>query len=69
MYQLIFADHFKKQCDILAKRYPRVQQDIKKALIAFRKESAQFLGAKLYKIRIASSDIRKGKRGLKLQIH
>lgn len=63
MYKLIFAEHFKKQCKSLTKKHPRVIGDIRTALEVFQKETAQYLGAKLYKIRISSSDIRKGKRG------
>lgn len=63
MYRIVIARHFEKQCAFLKKRYPRVFSDIQKALRSFRKESAQSLGAKLYKLRVRSSDIRKGKSG------
>lgn len=63
MYQLIFAEHFIKQCRALAGKYPHIREDFEKTLKLFQKESAQFLGAKLYKLRIASSDMKKGKRG------
>lgn len=63
MYRLVIVRHFKKQCEVLEKKYPAVFLDVRKALEAFQKESAQSLGAKLFKVRIRSSDARKGKKG------
>lgn len=63
MYRVIYAKHFLAQCKLLARRYPHIQNDMQVACVAFRKESSQYLGAKLYKQRVKSSDMRKGKRG------
>lgn len=63
IYRVIIARHFEKQCTLLKKKYPCVLADIKKVLHDFRKESARSLGVRLYKIRVRSTDIRRGKSG------
>ncbi len=61
--RIIDTQYFVRQCKVLAKRYRSVDEDVKESLRGFSKEDAQYLGAKLYKVRVRSSDMAKGKRG------
>ena len=58
----ITTDHFKKQLKHLRK-HRTLSADVTKALQTFSKDNAQYLGAKLYKVRVRSSDGAKGKSG------
>ena len=61
--RIIKTNHFLKQLKPFAKKYARLPVDVSQELRAFKKESAQYLGAKLYKVRVKSSDMKKGKSG------
>ncbi|MDP2630691.1 MAG: type II toxin-antitoxin system RelE/ParE family toxin [Candidatus Uhrbacteria bacterium] len=61
--RIIGTRHFERQCKVLGKRYRSIDDDVKASLRVFRKEDAQYLGAKLYKVRVRSSNIAKGKSG------
>lgn len=61
--RIIRTGHFAKQLKALGKKYRSISLDVSCALNIFDKESAQSLGAKLYKVRVRSSDINKGKSG------
>ena len=61
MYQIYFADHFLRQLKRHLKKYRSLENDCVETLQHFNLESAQYLGSKLYKLRLRSSDIPKGK--------
>ncbi len=61
--RIVTTDHFSKQLKTLAKKYCNISTNVTQALRMFSKESAQYLGAKLFKVRVRSSDMSKGKSG------
>jgi len=61
MYQIYFTNHFLKQLKPLVKKYRQLTDDIVKELESFKKDLADPLGHKLYKIRLKCSDLLKGK--------
>jgi len=61
---------FKKNLKSLAKKFPHTKEDVIRALVQFEKETAVSLGKNNYKIRIKSSDLKKGKsNSLRMIIH
>jgi len=69
MYQNKILPHFKKQLKKLTKKYGNLPNDTITILTNFNKQSSVFLGNSIYKIRIKSSDINKGKsKGFRLII-
>ncbi len=61
--RIITTDHFSKQLKALGKKYHCISRYVSKALNTFDKESAQYLGARMYKMRVRSADMNKGKSG------
>ncbi len=61
--QLFFSGHFKKQLKTLKKKYPHVKKDLLGMLADFNPREAIFVGKSIFKIRIPSTDMRKGKSG------
>lgn len=61
--RIITTDHFAKQLKGFSKKYRNISKDVSQTLHGFSKESAQYLGAKLFKVRVRSSDTTKGKSG------
>lgn len=61
MYRIIISDHFKGIIKRYVRKYPNFKSDLIKSLECFNKEQAISLGNKLYKIRLKSSDIPRGK--------
>ena len=61
--RIITTVHFSKQIKTFAKKYRRASSDVTRTLHTFSKEKSQYLGAKLYKIRVKSSDMTQGKSG------
>ncbi|MDO8582326.1 MAG: hypothetical protein Q7S16_05650 [bacterium] len=61
MYQIYLADHFLRQLKQYLKKYRTLEHDLIETLQSFDTETAQYLGSKLYKVRLRSSDIQKGK--------
>ncbi len=62
----VFLSDIKK----LQKKFPSIKKDVLLALRKFDKKTAQFLGKHNYKIRIKSSDFKKGKnKGFRLILH
>ncbi len=61
MYQYFIAEHFKKQLKTYLKKHRSLLDDVIETLKTFQKERAIPLGANTYKLRLASSDIPKGK--------
>lgn len=61
--RIITTEYFAKQLKVFGKKYRSVSRDVLRTLDTFDKECAQYLGARLYKIRVRSSDMNKGKSG------
>lgn len=60
---IYFTEYFKRQLKKLMKKYPHAKEDLLQALqqIDLRHETS--IGQSIYKIRIKSSDINRGKSG------
>jgi mRNA-degrading endonuclease RelE of RelBE toxin-antitoxin system len=61
--KILFSDHFKKQLKKLVSKYPQTKIDLLKTLALFDQDKEISIGKSIYKIRIASSDMQKGKSG------
>jgi len=61
MYKFIILPHFLRQLKPLAKKYRHLKGAVIRALESFDKRKGAFLGHNVYKIRIRSSDIPRGK--------
>lgn len=60
---IFFSEHFKKQLKKLKKKYPRVKDDLLKIIDVFNPHNEISVGRSIYKIRIPSTDMKKGKSG------
>ncbi len=63
MFDIVFTNHFKKQLKKLKKKYIHVKDDLILALEDFSEENCINIRKNVYKIRIASRDMHKGKSG------
>ncbi len=61
MRQVYLADHFLRQLKFYLKKFRNLKDDLVITLENFSLETATHLGRKLYKLRLKSSDIPKGK--------
>ena len=61
MYQTIILLHFKRQLKLHTKKYRHLKKAVIKELEQFQKSKHTSLGGNIYKIRIKSKDIPKGK--------
>jgi mRNA-degrading endonuclease RelE of RelBE toxin-antitoxin system len=61
--QIFFSEHFKKQLKKLKKKYPQVKDDLLGVVDFFDPKNEISIGQSIYKIRIPSSDMQKGKSG------
>jgi mRNA-degrading endonuclease RelE of RelBE toxin-antitoxin system len=61
--QILFSGHFKKQLKKLKKKYPQVKEDLLDVIEIFDPKNEISIGRSIYKIRIPSSDMQKGKSG------
>lgn len=63
-YKIIPTEYFKQQVLELKKVYPGIRKDLKElsAMLKENPKAGKPLGKKVYKIRLKSSDIGKGKR-------
>ena len=60
---ILFSEHFKKQLKKLKKKYPHVKDDLLNIIDSFDPKDEISIGRSMYKIRIPSSDMQKGKSG------
>lgn len=60
-YKIIILPYFKKQLKAYIKKYKFLKEFIIKELECFNKDSQINLGSNIYKIRVKSQDIKKGK--------
>ena len=65
MHSIFFARHFKHQLKKLEKKFPHVRDDLLNILEASGNplKNAVSLGKSIYKLRVGSTDMRKGKSG------
>jgi mRNA-degrading endonuclease RelE of RelBE toxin-antitoxin system len=63
-YKIIPSEYFKQQVRELRKVYPGIRRDLKElsAMLKENPKAGKPLGRKVYKIRLKSSDMGKGKR-------
>lgn len=61
MRRIYLSDHFLRQLKPYLKKFRTLEYDLISALTQFRPETADALGQKLYKVRLKSSDVPKGK--------
>lgn len=61
--QILLTAHFKKQLGRLARKFPHVANDLKTALENFKPEKEIHIHRSVFKIRIKSYDLKKGKSG------
>lgn len=61
--EIFFSFHFKKQLKRLKRKYPHVKEDLLDVIEMFDSTNAIHIGKSIYKIRIPSSDMQKGKSG------
>lgn len=61
--KVLFAEHFKKQLKKLKKKYPHVKDDLLEIIKKLNPKNEISIGRSIYKIRIPSTDMRKGKSG------
>ncbi|MEK7528223.1 MAG: type II toxin-antitoxin system RelE/ParE family toxin [Patescibacteria group bacterium] len=60
---VFFSEHFKKQLKKLKKKYPHVTDDLLSIIETIDVHNEISIGRSIYKIRIPSSDMKKGKSG------
>jgi mRNA-degrading endonuclease RelE of RelBE toxin-antitoxin system len=63
-YKIILTEYFKQQVRVLSKDYPHIRHDLRELnnMLQGNPKSGKPLGKKVFKIRLKSSDIPKGKR-------
>ncbi|MEK7066786.1 MAG: hypothetical protein AAB949_00205 [Patescibacteria group bacterium] len=61
MRQIYLSDHFLRQLKPFLKKFRNLEDDLILTLENFRPETADRLGQKLYKVRLKSQDLPKGK--------
>lgn len=61
MYQVFIAAHFKRQLKTYTKKYRSIAEDIADLLDRFDRRQAQDLGRGLFKVRLKSRSIPRGK--------
>ncbi len=59
----LLAEHFKKQLKKLVKKHPHLKEDLLNTLNKLDLSNETHIGKSIYKIRINSSDLQKGKSG------
>lgn len=64
-YKIIPTEYFKNQVRSLQKNYPHIRHDLKELVRILKQnpKEGKALGKGIYKIRLKSSDVPKGKRG------
>ncbi len=60
---ILFSEHFKKQLKKLNKKYPNIKNDLLDTLDMFNLKHEISIGRSIYKIRVASRDMQRGKSG------
>lgn len=63
MMPVFFSEHFKNQLRKLKRKFPHAKQDLLARLNSLKIENEISIGRSIYKIRIGSCDMKKGKSG------
>lgn len=63
MYTPVILNHFKKEAKRYTRKHPELKQVIIDCLKTFQVNRAAALGKNVYKIRLTTKQLRKGKRG------
>lgn len=61
--KIFFTEHFKRQLKRLQKKFSHTKEDLLERLENLRIENEISIGRSIYKIRISSRDMKKGKKG------
>lgn len=61
--KILFSEHFKRQLKKLKKKYPHVKDDLLGVMNSMNLHEQISIGRSIYKIRIPSKDMKKGKSG------
>lgn len=61
--KIFFSEHFKKQLRKLKKKYPHIKNDFLSVIDFFDPRNEISIGRSIYKVRIPSADMRRGKSG------
>lgn len=61
--KVFFSNYFKTQLKRLKKKYPGIAEDLLHELDVFSVETCVSIGRSIYKLRIKSSDMQRGKSG------
>lgn len=61
--EILFSEHFKRQLKKMKKKYPQIKEDFLKLLDRFNSDNEISIGRSIFKVRIPSSDMKKGKSG------
>jgi mRNA-degrading endonuclease RelE of RelBE toxin-antitoxin system len=59
--KIFFSEHFKKQLKKLKKKFPQIINDLLNRIDSFNPDNEISIGRSIYKIRISSTDMKKGK--------
>ena len=60
---ILISEHFKKQLRKLMKKYPHIKEDLLSVIEPFDSQNAISIGREIFKMRIPSTDMQKGKSG------
>lgn len=63
MFKIYFSEHFKRQLKKLKKKYPHIADDLLAIIEPFDLKKGISIGRSIFKIRIPSSDMQRGKSG------
>ncbi|MBI2453897.1 hypothetical protein HYV58_01825 [Candidatus Peregrinibacteria bacterium] len=63
MMPIFLTEHFKRQMKQLEKKFPHVKEDVFAVLKTLKIENEISIGRSIYKIRIGSRDMKRGKSG------
>ena len=61
--KIFFSEYFKKQLKKLKNKYPHVKDDLLASVTSFDPANEISIGRSIYKIRVRSQDMQKGKSG------
>ena len=61
--KILFSQYFKKQLKKLSKKYPQIVEDFLNKIDSLKLDQETYIGRSIYKIRIASTDMNRGKSG------
>lgn len=60
---ILFSEHFKRQLKKLQKKYPHIKEDLLMVVDDLNLQNEVAIGRSIYKIRVPSTDMQRGKSG------